>query len=121
DIIRAGGIEQLSAFTKLMRVDLQKAGNAKELRAALDNIRGADQIFIDTGGLNPFEPNEMKDLARLLSAGDIEPILVMPAAYDPDESGEIARIYGTLGIRSLLPTRLDIARRLGGLLSAAHH
>ncbi|MBU0858946.1 MAG: GTPase, partial [Alphaproteobacteria bacterium] len=32
DTIRAGGIEQLSAFTKLMRVDLQKASNAKELR-----------------------------------------------------------------------------------------
>lgn len=121
DTIRAGGIEQLSAFTKLMRVDLQKAGNPKELRAALDNTRGADQIFIDTGGLNPFEPQEMKDLARFIAAGDIEPVLVMPAAYDADESGEIARIYGTLGVRSILPTRLDIARRLGGLLSAAHH
>lgn len=121
DTIRAGGIEQLSAFTKLMRIDLQKAGNAKELRGALEQIRGVDHVFIDTGGLNPFDANEMKDLARLLAAGDIEPMLVMPAAYDADESGEIARIYGTLGVRTILPTRLDIARRIGGILSAAHH
>lgn len=121
DTIRAGGIEQLSAFTKLMRIELQKAGNAKDLRVILDDSKRFDHIFIDTGGLNPFEPGEMKDLARFMTAGDIEPVLVMPAAMDADESGEIARIYGTLGVRSILPTRLDIARRLGGLLSAAHH
>lgn len=121
DTIRAGGIEQLSAFTKLMRADLHKAATPKDLRAVLEGIRGADHIFIDSAGLNPFDPADMKDLARFIAAGDIEPMLVMPAAFDADESGEMARIYGTLGVRSILPTRLDIARRLGGLLSAAHH
>jgi flagellar biosynthesis protein FlhF len=121
DTLRAGAVEQLAAFTKIMRVDLQKAGNARDLRDALDNTRGFDQVIIDTGGHNPFDPNEMKELARYLACGDISPVLVMPSALDADESGEIARIYSTLGVQSLLPTRLDIARRLGGLLSAAHH
>ena len=121
DTIRAGGIEQLSAFTKLMHVTLQKASSPKQLREALDKMQAVDQVFIDTGGMNPFEAEEMRDLARLISAGDIEPILTMPAGLDPDESGEIARVYATLGVRSVLPTRLDIARRLGGILGAAHH
>lgn len=123
DTIRAGGIEQLGAFTKLLRIKLQTADNGKDLQAALAEARasGAEQIYVDTGGYNPFAPEEMRDLARLIAAGDIEPILVLPGGIDADESGEMARIYATLGVHCLLPTRLDISRRFGGLLGAAHH
>ena len=121
DTVRAGGVEQLSAFTKLLRIDLQKAGSQQELRAALERSKGADRIIVDTAGLNPFVTEEMRGLARLMGAGDIDPVLVMPAGIDADESGELARIYAALGVRSMLPTRLDLARRLGGLLGAAHH
>ena len=62
----------------------------------------------------------MKLLAQLIAAGDIEPVLVLPAAMDSTESGEIARVFAALGARRLVPTRLDMARRLGGLISAAH-
>ena len=62
----------------------------------------------------------MRVLAKLMTAGNIEPILAMPAGADADESGEIARAYATLGVTKMMPTRLDIARRLGGLLAAAH-
>lgn len=121
DTIRAGGVEQLSAFTRLMNIELRKAPGPKALKACLDSARGADQIFIDTGGLNPFDPEEMRNLARMVAVGDIEPVLAMPAGTDAEESGEIARVYGTLGVNSMLPTRIDISRRLGGLLSAAHY
>ncbi len=121
DTIRAGGVEQLEAFTKILRIPLQKAETPAQLKKEIESARHADQIFIDTGGFNPFAPEEMRDLARLIAAGAIEPIMVMPAGADADESGEMARIYATLGVRSMIPTRLDIARRLGGLLSAAHH
>jgi flagellar biosynthesis protein FlhF len=121
DTVRAGGVEQLAAFTKLMRVNLQKAANPGDLRKQLDLGTGADHIYIDTGGMNPFDAEDMRELARFVAAGDIEPLLVLPAGIDADESGEIARVYATLGIKSLLPTRLDIARRMGGLLAAAHH
>lgn len=121
DIVRAGGVEQLSAFTKLMDVELKKAGNAKQLQACLDYFRGADLVFVDTAGLNPFDPEEMRHLARLISAGTIDPVLALPAGTDAEECGEIARVYATLGVASMVPTRIDIARRLGGLLSAAHH
>lgn len=121
DMLRAGGVEQLAAFTKILNVPLQKARNGTELKRALELSRDADFTIIDSGGFNPFRSDEMRDLARLLAAGDIEPILAMPAGADADESGEMARIYGTLGVRHMMPTRLDIARRMGGLLSAAHH
>ena len=121
DTVRAGGVEQLQSFTKLLKIDLKTAKGPTDLTRILGEVRGADQIIIDTPGFNPFKTNDMRSLASLAASGDIEPILVMAAAGDADESGEMARIFSALGVRRFVATRLDIARRLGGILSAAQH
>ena len=121
DTIRAGGIEQLEAFTKLLKIDLQKAENFRELRYIVADMEEHDQIFIDTAGMNPFNTEDVKRTAKLIGAVDVTTALVMSSGGDADEAGEIARIFSTIGVEALLPTRTDIARRQGSLLSAAHH
>lgn len=122
DTIRAGGVEQLESFTKILKAPLLEAETHEELKVALLEAENynVDQIIIDTAGMNPFDPDDMKRTAKMLSTGNIEPVLVMPAGGDAAESGEIARVFSTLGAKWMLPSRLDIARRLGGLLEAAH-
>lgn len=120
DTVRAGGVEQLEAFTRLMKIPLKKAEDAAALKRAMAECSGVDQLIIDTPGANPFQPDTMKELARMIHAGPIEPIMVLPAGLDADESGEMARVFAALGARSILPSRIDVARRLGGLLAAAH-
>ena len=117
DIARAGGIEQLGAFLNILELPLQTAQSAAELKKILAASTGP--VIIDTGGLNPFDPQEMKELAKLIQTAKMEPALVLPAAIDPDESAEMAMTFEILGVTKLIPTRLDFARRLGGLLSAA--
>lgn len=119
DTFRAGGIEQLKAFTKILKVDLKTAQTAGELSKVLGEMGPKDQILIDSPGYNPFSSADIRALMKFTTAGDIEPVLVMPAAGDAVESGEIARVYAALGAHRMVPTRLDIARRLGGLLTAA--
>ena len=119
DSVRAGGIEQLEAFTKLLRIPLQKAANAGDVRAILADLTGYDQIIIDTSGVNPFNADDLKNLAKILAAADMDPYMVLPAGADANESGEMARAFSAIGAIGLIPTRIDIARRLGGLLSAA--
>jgi len=120
DTVRAGGVEQLEAFTKLLQIQLQKVRSVKDLGTQLMQAQDSDLILIDTGGCNPFDVDDMRGLATLMDAGTtIEPVLVMAAGGDAEESGEIARCFGVLGVQRLLPTRLDVARRLGGLLCAA--
>lgn len=121
DTVRAGGIEQLGAFTKLLRIDLKKAKSAADLRALLADMNGFDQIYIDTQGINPFSREDMKQAAVLAGAADMESILVMAGGMDPYESGEIARAFSPVGIKRLMPTRIDMARRLGGILTAAQY
>ena len=119
DTVRAGGVEQLEAFTKLLQIPLLKARSPSELRARLAETPDADITFIDTGGCNPFEVDDMRLAAGLMEAGTIEPVLVMAAGGDAEESAEVARCFAVLGVQRLFPTRLDVARRFGGLLSAA--
>lgn len=120
DTVRAGGIEQLQSFTNLMRIDLQKAESPRDLHAIIGDMGDCDQILIDTSGINPFDKEDVKTLARLIGADDIVPYLVLPGGVDAEECGEMARVFSTIGAGAILPTRIDIARRLGGLLSAAH-
>lgn len=118
DITRAGGIEQLQAFLDILSLPLHQAADAKALKSALTKTNNTLTI-IDTGGLNPFDPQEMKTLARLLGTEDMDAALVLPAGIDAEESAEIAQTFEILGVRKFIPTRLDFARRLGGILSAA--
>lgn len=119
DTIRAGGTDQLQAFLNILELDLYVAEDFKYLQKILQKEKGTSPVIIDTGGLNPFDPQEMKDLAKLLSVEATDPVLVLPAGMDAEESAEMAMTFSVLGVKKLLPTRLDFARRLGGILNAA--
>lgn len=119
DIVRAGGYEQLRAFTKILGADLHRAKNAVDLKEQLKQSQGADLILVDTAGVNPFSTTDIKELAQLKACGNIESVLVLPAGLDPEEASDMARVFSTLGVQWLMPTRLDMARRFGGLLAAA--
>lgn len=119
DTVRAGGVEQLQAFTKILDIPLQKAKTRDDLNKALNQTHDHDVVIIDTAGTNPHDPDDMARVARLVDAGSIEPILAMTAGVDAEESSEIAQSFALLGVQRMVATRLDIARRLGGLLSAA--
>src|SRR5271170_2595817 len=122
DTMRAGGVDQLAAFTRILDLDLQTALDGETLADALHAARhahGEALTLIDTGGANPFDANEVRELDQLLRAVDADIVLVMPAGYDGEEAAEIARVFSRMGAQRLLVTRLDAARRLGSVLVAA--
>jgi flagellar biosynthesis protein FlhF len=120
DTVRAGGVDQLAAFTRLLKVKLHRVEDPEALGGAIEVSRGNDLIVIDTAGRNPFDAEEMGDLRALLGAGDMEPILVLPAGMDTVEAAETGMAFKALGVKRLLVTRLDVARRFGSTLAAAH-
>jgi flagellar biosynthesis protein FlhF len=76
-------------------------------------------VLIDTAGINPFDAAQLQTLAALADAAAATPVLVLAAGQDSNEAAEQADIFATAGIRHLIPTRLDIARRLGAVIAAA--
>ncbi len=122
DTKRAGGVEQLQAFTNILGLPLEVAGSPEELARIAGGPKARARLLIDTAGCNPYDKDEMAELTAFASSGGAEPVLVMQAGGDSLEAVDIAEAFCTLPIRRLLVTRADTARRFGGVLaaSAAH-
>ena len=119
DTVRAGGVEQLAAFTRILEQPLAAADTPDQLRDALAGRDPDALCLIDSPGTNPFAEPEVADLMGFLSAAEPEIVLVMAAGSDALEAAEAAEVFAGLGARRSLFTRVDVARRLGGLLAAA--
>jgi flagellar biosynthesis protein FlhF len=107
---RPGGIAQLAD-------PLQVLGIEPERLDPTAPIQIAGSVLIDTAG--SAAEDGFAALGELARAMSVEPVLVLPATIDADEARKFARAAQVIGARSLLVTRLDIARRLGGPLAAA--
>lgn len=116
---RAGGVEQLSAFTSILGLDLRVAGSRSELRKILQECPSNARILIDSAGTNHHDATEMKELSEFIGLEDVEPVLATAAGLDTSEAEDITRAFSPLGVRKLLVTRADTARRYGSILSAA--
>ncbi|MDD3370717.1 MAG: GTPase [Alphaproteobacteria bacterium] len=117
DIDRAGGKEQLAAFTRLLKIDLVEIEDRYALRDVVSVNMGAP-VFIDTAGRNPFDPSE-KDFLREFIRAVGDATLVFPAGLDAAEAVDLALEFKSAGASRLLVTRLDTVRRIGSLLRLA--
>lgn len=119
DIKRAGGVEQLTAFTKILKLNLHVARDATELREILKEIKGGTTL-IDTSGINPYEQSEIDGLTDLLDADiTIEPVLVQPAGGDVEEAVDMAKAFRHIGAKRMIITKADSARRFGSIITVA--
>ena len=119
DTVRAGGVEQLAAFTKVLKLELAKVNSPDQLKQALNDNKKSDQILVDCPGVNAFDAASMKELHAFARSASMELVVALSGGMDVEESAEVARAFAVLGAKSIIPTRLDISRRLGGILAAA--
>jgi flagellar biosynthesis protein FlhF len=115
---RAGAVEQLAAFTRLLGIDLIAAPHPATVLRALAT-RAEAPALIDTAGLDPFDAGEREEIAALAAAAGAEIALVIPAGMDSMEAAEMADAMTEAGACMLLATRLDLARRIGAIPAAA--
>jgi flagellar biosynthesis protein FlhF len=117
---RAGAVEQLAAFTRLLGIELIVASNPVALGRALARRQPDAPVLIDAPGTDAFDPAQREELAALAATVDATLILVLPGGLHPDEAAELAAAFAEIGATMLVATRLDLVRRLGGTLAAAH-
>lgn len=119
DYKRAGGIAQLEAFTRILKINLIQAKSPDDLKAHFARIRDADMILIDTASCNPYLESDIGTLCEFMKAIPSEPVLVNPAGIDADESADIANAFANGGATRVVISRLDVAARLGGAIYGA--
>ena len=116
---RAGCVEQLEAFTRILGVEIQVAESRDELRDILKKCDAEARVLIDSAGCNPYAFSELKELGEYAGLQEIEPILVCPAGIDTGEAEEMANVFSFLDIERMVVSRVDTTRRLGSVLAAA--
>ena len=116
---RAGAVEQLAAFTRLLGLTMVAAGTPATLGRAVARREAGQPVLIDAPGLDLADKEQSSVLQALSEAAGAAMTLVLPCGLDPDEAQEIACAHAELGARTLIATRADVSRRLGGVLCAA--
>ena len=114
----AGG-EQLSAYLERERAQVRIASDPDALFTVMDDVqRNNQRCVIDLPSILPFDSEDLARLKDLIAAIDAEPILVLSAEGHPEDQAEAARAYAAAGIKRAILTKLDVARRRGGVVAA---
>jgi flagellar biosynthesis protein FlhF len=119
DTVRAGAIEQLEAFARVLQLPLARAESAQRLAPLIAAAPPGALVLVDTPGVNPYSAGDRRELAQLIAASGGEPVLVLPAGGDAVDTLEMARIFRDLGAGRMVVTRLDLVRRLGSIIACA--
>jgi len=120
DIKRAGGVEQLTAFTRILGLNLVVARNPQDLKKALAKTKDGI-VLIDTAGANPYDQLELESTRELLEISNAEPLLVIQAGGDVAEATDIANAFKFTQADRMLITKADSARRMGSIFAAVEN
>ncbi|MFZ9415269.1 MAG: hypothetical protein ACO3CS_10450 [Alphaproteobacteria bacterium] len=116
---RVGGAEQLRRYAEALGCAFEEATKPQDLVALASRLPAGTALVVDTPGIDPAHAAEIDALAGWSAALRVAPILVLPAGLDADEAADTALGFAALGATTLVASRVDAARCLGGILSAA--
>jgi len=119
DTLKSGALAQVTAFTQALGADLLQAPDIDALADAVAACPEDHFVVVDTVGANPFDAEDLDRLGLAAGAANADPVVVLPAGGDPADCAEAAAAFAEAGARRLIVTKIDAARRFGGLLSAA--
>lgn len=121
DNVRAGANKQLQAFAKILEVPFFFEGDRDRLyNRAMLSTREYNFVLIDTPGINPFIKEDVERISLYIKEfKTAEKIMTMDAGRNAADAVEISEVFRKIGADSLLPTRLDLSRRIGSIISIA--
>lgn len=123
DSFRVGAIEQLKAYTNIMRLPLEIVKKPEELNEAISRLRDCHYILIDTAGGSQYDIDKIDVINQYqmqLTDIPMEKMLVLPSNVKATDLQEIYNSYSQLHINNLVFTKLDETRSYGNLISFAH-
>lgn len=120
DTVRAGANHQLQALASILETEFNVVRSHdvlfdKILAAQSDN----KMVLIDTAGINPFLPSDVARLNEICGVVSCDKVMTLDAGWNAEDAVEAAGIFAKLGVEWMLPTKMDISRRIGAVLSVA--
>jgi len=117
DVYRVGATEQLARYGEIMGAPVLVARDRAELAAAVERVRDADLVLVDTAGRSvPEDVARQAELVR--SVPGVQVHLVVSAAAGPQQLAAVAERYQLLRPDRLVFSKLDEAAGPASILSA---
>jgi len=123
DSFRVGAIEQLQAYTNIMRIPLEVVKRPEDLVEALLRLKDCNYIFIDTAGSSQYDIDKIElinEYRKHVEELPIEKSLVLPSNVKHSDLMEVYKNYSILDIDNLIFTKLDETRSFGNIISFSH-
>jgi flagellar biosynthesis protein FlhF len=90
----------------------------------LESLKYCDYILIDTMGSSPYDRNKIEQIYECLRSNTteftIDVVLVMPSSIKYEDLTMTYERFSSLGIDSLMFTKLDETRGFGNIFSLAY-
>lgn len=123
DNFRVGAGFQLQTYASLLRMPCRMLDPRKpaveELARAREALSRFDLILIDTAGCSPRDETAVGQLGEVLGkAGDIESMLVIPAAGNERDCSAALEAFGRLGCRRIVLSKIDESGYIGPVLNS---
>ncbi len=124
DTYRIGAVEQLMQYARMMKLGIETVVDPPEFTNALEALRYCDYILIDTMGSSPYDKGKIEKIYECLSANkteyNVEVVLVMPSSIKYEDLKSTYDNFSSLGVDSLMFTKLDETRGFGNIFSLAY-
>lgn len=117
DTYRIAAVDQLRTYANIIDVPLRVVLTPTELRDAIDSMRGAQLILIDTAGRGQNDQIKLRELKSFLDAAGTDEIhLVLSTTCSRANLLAALEKFSQLGIDRIIFTKLDEAVGVGMLL-----
>lgn len=113
----AGAGEQLAAYAAALDCPIHTIAGPRELSTLMESLPEGP-VLIDAPAVNPYDIDALYDMSELAAAADGELIAVVDGGCSPGDAEDTGALFVSAGASRAVITKLDISRRLGGLIGA---
>jgi flagellar biosynthesis protein FlhF len=123
DTYRIGAVEQLMYYAKMMRLGIETVQDPLDFSSALQSLKHCDYVLIDTAGCSQHDREKIGRIGQFLDAEkqtSIDLSLVLSSNVKLEDLREIYRNYASLGVDTVIATKLDETSGMGAFFSFIH-
>lgn len=111
--------DPLAVYASVLGVPYEQADGGRSVKEALGRLSECDLVLIDTPGVNPRDPQSVKELKKMFhNLPEVHRTLLLSAGSNGSDMAEWVESFRQVGVHSLFFTKMDECRYFGALLQA---
>ncbi|NDU86184.1 MAG: flagellar biosynthesis protein FlhF [Ferrovum sp.] len=115
DSYRVGAHEQLRIYGRILGVPVHTVKDGADLKLTLDSLRDKHLVLIDTMGMGQRDSRVQEQISQLDALG-VRRLLLLNATSNLHTLEDVVRVYRTPNVVGCIPTKLDEALSMGGVV-----